>query len=249
MQANISLEKEPKVPGEAVKIDRTQYQELIGSLLHLSVYSRPDISCSVNMLSQFNQDPRKQHWNSALKVVRYLKTTINHKLQYRKTGQPLTGYVDANWAQDVNDRRSQSGFYFKFAGAAISWESRKQKVVAMSSAEAEYIALTEAAKEASYFNYILQELALNSNKAINVFSDSQSAQHMAKFGSHHSRTKHIHYKYHFIKDAVENGILNILYMQTSDMPADFLTKPVPKPKHELCCEGIGLLQQIIEEEC
>lgn len=243
------IEKNPSVPGEAEKVDRTKYQELIGSLLHLSVYSRPDISCSVNMLSQFNQDPRKQHWNLALKVVRYLATTINQKLEYKKTGKPLVGFVDANWAQDVNDRRSQSGFYFILAGAAISWESRKQKVVAMSSAEAEYIALTEAAKEASYFKYIFEELNIGKKDPITIFSDSQSAQHMAKFGSHHHRTKHIHYKYHFIRETVENGVVNIKYVPTQNMPADFLTKPVPKPKHEYCCQEIGFLRSQIKEEC
>ncbi|KAM7358216.1 uncharacterized protein ACRADG_003276 [Cochliomyia hominivorax] len=158
MQPKINLEKEPTIPGEGEKEEKKKFQEIIGSLLHLAIFSRPDICCSVNKLSQFCQDPRKQNWNAALAIIRYLKATKDYVLMYKKTSLPLIGFVDANWAQDTNDSKCQSGFCFIFAGAVISWESKKQAVVVTSSAESEYMALTECAKEAMYLRYLLEEL-------------------------------------------------------------------------------------------
>lgn len=241
MAANTKLEREPMTAGEGEKVDEKIYQELIGSLLYISLHSRPDITCAVNMLSQFSKDPRKQHLNAALYVVKYLSSTKHAVLLYKKSDSPLTGFCDANWAQDVNDRKSQSGFCFILAGGVVSWESKKQKVVATSSAEAEYVALTESAKEASYLSYILDELGFSNDKPIILHTDSQSAQQMAKFGAHHSRTKHIHYKYHFIKDTIERGIIELRYLPTTEMVADVLTKPVPKPKHTYCCNNFGIV--------
>lgn len=241
MPANTKLEKEPSIAGENEKVNDKLYQELIGYLLYISLHSRPDISCAVNMLSQFSKYPCKQHYNAALQVLKYLNTTNNAVISYKKCGTPLTGFCDANWAQDVNDRKSQSGFCFLLANGVISWQSKKQQVVATSSAEAEYVALSEAAKEASYLSYILNELGLSYSKPITINTDSQSAQQMAKFGSHHSRTKHIHYKYHFIKDTIENGIVELRYLPTTEMIADVFTKPVPRPKHIFCCNNIGIV--------
>lgn len=241
MQPNIKLEKEPSISGEAEKVEEKYYQEIIGSLLYLSLYSRPDITCAVNMLSQFSKDPRKQHLNAAYYIIKYLNFTKNAVLKYRKSGSPLTGFCDANWAQDVNDRKSQSGFCFLLAGGLVSWESKKQKVVATSSAEAEYVALTEATKEASYLGYILEELGYEGHTPVMIHTDSQSAQRMAEFGAQHSRTKHIHYKYHYVKDAIEQNVVKLKYLSTDQMLADVLTKPVPKPKHVFCCNNFGIV--------
>ncbi|XP_075159116.1 uncharacterized protein LOC142232260 [Haematobia irritans] len=176
----------------------------------------------------------EQHLNAAIHVLKYLGTTSNAVIKYKKSSKSITGFCDANWAQDVNDRKSQSGFCFILANGVVSWESKKQKVVATSSAEAEYIALTESAKEALYLSYILEELGFRTTEPIIIHTDSQSAQQMAKFGAHHSRTKHIHYKYHFIKDTIERGLVELKYLPSESMVADFFTKPVPKPKHYYC---------------
>ncbi|XP_055918580.1 uncharacterized protein LOC129950682 [Eupeodes corollae] len=158
------MEKEPSQNEERTPVDKQSYQELIGSLLHLSTFSRPDISCNVNMLSQFNQDPRKQHWNLALSVLKYLKGTINSKILYSRTGKPISAYSDSNWAEDINDRKSQSGIVFVMAGGPIDWESRKQSIITTSSAEAEYVTLTSAAKKAKYFKLLLVELGILSEE-------------------------------------------------------------------------------------
>ncbi|XP_075159212.1 uncharacterized protein LOC142232340 [Haematobia irritans] len=201
MPANIKLESEPVYERDAEKVDEKVYQELIGYLIYISLHSRPDITCAVSMLSQFSNNPREQHLNAAIHVFKYL------------------GFCDANWAQDVNDRKSQSGFCFILANGVVSWESKKQKVVATSTAEAEYIALTESAKEALYLSYILEELGFRTTEPIIIHTDSQSAQQMAKFGAHHSRTKHIHYKHHFIKDTIERGLVELKYLPSESMVA------------------------------
>ena len=149
-----------------------------------------------------------------------------------------------NWATDINDRKSQLGFCFLLAGGTISWESRKQRVVATSSAESEYIALAEAAKEAYYLRYLLAELGYASDGSTTIYSDSQSAQHMAKFKGHHSRTKHIDYKYHFIRQAVEEDVVRIEYKSTNEMTADVLTKPLARIKHTFCISSMGVQETI-----
>lgn len=244
MQVKLKLEKEPDVVGENKLVDTSKYQELIGSIMHLAVYSRPDIAFSISTLSQFSQNPKKQHWTTALNLLRYLNTTKTSKLVYSKTGLPLVGYVDASWAEDRNDCKSQSGYCFVFAGAAVSWESRKQRTVATSSAEAEYIALTEGAKEAYSLRNLLQELNFACFDATTIFCDNQSAQHIAEYGGKYSRTKHIHYKYHFIREAIEKGIVSLKYLQTDKMVADSLTNAVPKDKHYFCFKRFGVNYEI-----
>lgn len=110
--------------------------------------------------------------------------------------------------------------------------------MATSSAEAEYIALANAAKEATYLSYLLEEIYYSSQPTT-IFNDSQSAQHLVKFEGHHSRTKHIHYRYHYIRDAVDQGTVKLQYLATGEMPADVLTKAVPKIKHYFCCNKMG----------
>lgn len=235
------MEKEPQIDGEREHVDRHQYQELIGSLLHLSTFSRPDISCCVNMLSQFNQDPRTQHWNMATSILKYLKGTQKARITYRRSGCPIQAYVDSSWAENSNDRKSQSGIVFVFANAAIDWESRKQPIIALSSSEAEYIALTTAAKRATYFKHLLTEMGLHhQDEPIVMHTDSQSAQYIAHYQGRRSRSKHLHIRFHYIRDAISTGIVNLKYLPTEQMLADSLTKCTSKFKHYFCFENLGI---------
>lgn len=129
--------------------DQTSYQSLIGSLMYLAITTRPDILHSVVKLAEQNADPHQEHEAAAKRILRYLRGTAELCLQYKKTGKPVYCFVDADWAEDSTDRKSFSGWTFIAAGAAILWESKKQGVVALSSTEAEYVALSMAAKEAT----------------------------------------------------------------------------------------------------
>ncbi|KAL6420407.1 hypothetical protein ACFW04_014533 [Cataglyphis niger] len=169
------------------------YQSLLGSLMYLAVSTRPDIFYAISILSQFNTNPGKAHWSAAKRVLRYLKGTINYSLVYTKSEIPLIGFVDADWGGNVNDHVSYTGFVFKLANTAITWEARKQKSIALSSTEAEYMALTEAAKETIYLRNLLEEMCYmeRQSKSTTIYCDNQGAQKLMRNPMYYSRTKHI----------------------------------------------------------
>lgn len=218
------------------------YQALIGSLMYLAVCSRPDIAHAVSLLSQFNNCYTKEHWVSAKRVLRYLKGTLDYRLVYRKTGMPLSGYVDADWAGDEIDRKSYTGFAFLLGGAVFSWESKKQRTVALSSTEAEYMGLSEATKEGIFIRNILQEV-LGQHNIIKLHNDNQSAQKLAKNPVFHNRSKHIDVRHHFVREAVKNRQIDLEFVPTENMIADIFTKGLCKAKHDACVLGLGLMSK------
>ena len=221
--------------------DSIPYQQLIGSLMYLSVLTRPDISYSVSFLSQFNKCHTNVHWNYAKRILRYLKKTKHYCLKYVKGKAELVGYVDSDWASNIIDRRSYTGYCFVMSGSAISWESRKQRTVAMSSMEAEYMSIAEACKEAIYLRSLLYELTGNLC-TVRLCNDSQSAQKLVANYACNRKSKHIDIRYHFIKDVVKDKIVNLEYLPTTAMPADVLTKALIPMKHYKCIKGLGVSQ-------
>lgn len=228
------------------------YQELIGALNYLAVATRPDISHIVSCLSQFNTCYSGQHWKAAKRVLRYLKGTIDFGITYTKNTNALEGFVDADWAGCPVDRRSYTGFVFNLSGAAVSWESRKQRTIALSSTEAEYMALSEAAREALYLQGFLSELKLSDSKRIKLMNDNRGAQLLAHNHTFHARSKHIDIKHHFIREVLLRGQLEIKHIPSEEMPADFLTKGLTKDKHHKCLDLVGiknLNNATLEGEC
>ncbi|GBO20433.1 Retrovirus-related Pol polyprotein from transposon TNT 1-94 [Araneus ventricosus] len=153
MDLNIRLKRSDECDTEGVP-----YRELVGGLLYLATSTRPDIANTVSKLSQFLNYYDNTHWKAAKRVLRYLKKTINFGLIFKHTDEPLFGYTDSDWANFFDDRKSYTGFCFILSGSAISWESRKQCTVALSSTEAEYMALSDGTKEAIYLRKLLNEL-------------------------------------------------------------------------------------------
>lgn len=215
------------------------YQQLIGSLLYLSVTSRPDISYAVTFLSQFSKRPNHQHWTSAKRILRYLKGTSNHCLTYKKSNNNLMGFADSDWANNDEKRKSFSGNVFIFSNGAVSWECHKQRTVALSSTEAEYLSLSDASKEAIYLKNLLEELTGISGP-ITLNCDNQSTLALAENPVHHRRTKHIDVRHHYIREQVENKQIILNYVPDEQMVADVLTKPIPNPKLKFCANGFGL---------
>lgn len=229
-------------PGPEHKPDpRIPYQNLIGSLMYISVCTRPDIAHAVNFLSQFNACYTEEHWIAAKRVLRYLKGTKCLGLQYRKTGKhKVQGYADASHAT-CHDRRSYSGIVFLHMGAAICWESRKQMTIALSTAEAEYVAMSEAAREAIFLKRLISEVSGEVEIPVKIFSDSQSAVAIAQNPVHHQRTKHIDVRHHFVREAVEHGHIELEYLETNYMVADALTKSLLKGKFSWCTLNMGVV--------
>ncbi|KPJ16606.1 Retrovirus-related Pol polyprotein from transposon TNT 1-94 [Papilio machaon] len=216
------------------------YQELVGSLMYLAVCTRPDVAFAISYLSQFNSCYGEQHWQTLKRVLRYLKGTKSLGLVFKQSGRYLEGFVDADHAGDITDRKSYSGYIFKFGSAPVSWESRKQTVVALSSAEAEYISLSNAAREAVFLKRLFGEIT-GVNKTIKLSSDSQSAIAMANSeGSCHKRSKHIDVRVHFIREALRNKVISLKYLETESMVADIFTKALPRGKFEFCLRGMGM---------
>ncbi|CAH2089057.1 unnamed protein product [Euphydryas editha] len=222
------------------------YRELIGGLMYLSVCTRPDISYALSQLSQFNTAFTKDHWLAAKRILRYLSGTTDYGLVYVKTGNlDISVYADADWANDLTDRKSYSGFVVKLGGSTVNWESRKQRCVALSSTEAEYLAIGDACKELCFVRNFMNEI-FGKQFVCKVYSDNQSALRLLEVKEYcHRKTKHIDIRYHFVKDLIKNNNVITEYMSTEHMIADVLTKPLGRIKHlsfvkELCLQKLGL---------
>ena len=174
-------------------------------------------------------------------ILRYLRGTSRLCLCFGSGEPVLDGYTDADMAGDCDSRKSTSGFLMTFAGGAVSWQSRLQKCVALSTTEAEYIAVTEACKEALWMKKFLQELGLQQERYI-VYCDSQSAIHLSKNSTFHSRSKHIDVRYHWIRDVLEMKELHLEKVHTSENGSDMFTKTLPKEKLEACRRRAGLVE-------
>ena len=224
------------------KVDITKYREVIGSLIYLMTCTRPDISYSVGLLSRFMQEPKELHWRFLKRLLRYLKTTRDYSLTYYKSNKEnrkLIGYTDSDLASNFEDRKSTSGYLFKYGECLISWKSSKQNIVALSSTEAEYIGLTKAAQETIWLKQTLNELNHKTEQVL-IYCDNQSSISLSKNPEFHARSKHIDIRHHFIREMIKEGELKIEYLSKDEMPADLLTKGLPRMKHYKCLDDLNL---------
>ena len=239
----LSKDQSPSTTQHWEDMQKVPYREAIGSLMYAAIGTRPDITYAVTALSQYLQNPGRAHWEQAKRVIRYLKGTRDHELKFGSSGG-VEGFSDANWGNDIDDRHSICGYAFTLNGGAISWSSKKQSVVALSSTEAEYIAITHAAKEATWVRHLLSELysPLVLNYPIILYSDNKSAIELVKNATFHSRTKHIAIRYHYVCEAYNDGVIFLDHRGTEDMPADVFTKPLIRIKLNKFARLLGLSQ-------
>lgn len=216
------------------------FRELVGSLMYAAVGTRPDIAHAVSVLSQFNSCYTRTHWMAAKRVLRYLRGTSDFELVYKKDDLSINAFVDADWGRCILDRRSYTGFVFTLNGTAISWLSQKQRTVALSSMEAEYMAISDAAKEALYLINFLKELRCSGLASVTMYNDNRSAGLLSHNPVQNSRSKHIDLRHHFIRDVLKDHPVKLIYMPTEEMIADALTKALPEAKLLKCALGFGL---------
>lgn len=222
MAANDKLRKDDG----AKKIDAKLFRSLVGSLIYLT-NTRPDIVQAVSMISRFMNEPSQLHFAAAKRVVRYLQGTKKIGIKYVKENESkLIGYSDSDWGGSLDDRKSTSGYLFCLGTNVVSWSSKKQKTVALSSAEAEYIAVTDATCEAIWLRRLLADLKQVQKQPTVIYCDNMSTIAMTKNPVFHSRTKHIELRHHFIRDMVSNGEISLEFIGTNEQPADFLTKAI-----------------------
>ena len=216
-------------------IDEPGYRAIVGSLIYAMTCTRPDLSWIVSKLSQHLSRPTEGDWTLLKQVLRYLKGTVDLKMNFSKTNSELqlVGYSDADWASSVEDRRSTTGYYFQLnsEGPAISWKSRKQQTVALSTCEAEYMALCETSQEALYLSCVFRDLSGNVNESpTQIYGDNQGSLDLVRNPVKHNKSKHIDIKYHFIRDLCTTNKINLSHVRTDDNIADIMTKSLPKCK-------------------
>lgn len=227
--------------GISKRVDHAIYQSMVGSLLYCAVATRVDVAHAVAMVSKFNANPSEAHMTAVKRILRYLKGTLDFVLKYEKTESPsLIGYCDADWAGDLDTRRSTSGQVFLMANGSISWRSKRQTSVSLSTAEAEYIALCSASQEAIWLKRLLGEIGFDQSEPITILEDNQSAIAMSKNPTSHDRTKHIDIKFHFVRNAINESLIKLVYCPTDEMVADILTKPLHRGRFELLRTGTGI---------
>lgn len=224
-------------------VGKVPYQEAVGCLLYMANATRPDICHATSDVSRFNNAHSEQHWIAVKRIFRYLRGTINLKLQFKKNPNKrlVSAYCDSDWGSEIDERKSRSGFVILMAGGAVSWLSKKQSIVALSSTEAEYISLSSTVRELIWIAQLLKEITGLKLCAL-IQCDNQSAIDLASSKAYRPRTKHIDIRHHHIRDHINHGLIELSYVKTEKQVADSLTKAVTSEKTLFCANGMGLME-------
>lgn len=216
-------------------------RQIIGCLSYAVLGTRPDLCIAVSILSRYQNNASNVLLTALKRVLRYVKYTINYKLVYKCNSNLLLGYCDANWGGDLKDRRSTTGYCFKFADCLISWSSKKQASVSLSSTESEYIAISMAASEACWLINLLKDFSIVKVCPVTIFCDNQSAIMVANTESV-KRLKHVDIRFHFVKELIKSGKLMLKYIKTEDQTADMFTKALSKNLLSRFIQNLGLYE-------
>jgi len=238
MEAKLQLNKDEG----GTPIDATQYRRVIGCLRYLT-HTRPDLSYSIGIVSRYMERPTTLHHQAVKQILRYLKGTLEYGLEYRR-GQgdaEVIGFSDSNLAGDADDRKSTTGMAFYLNQNLITWASQKQKTVALSSCEAEFMAATAAACQALWLRSLVSEVTGRSPEPVTLFVDNKSAIALIKNAVFHDRSKHIDTRFYFIRECVEKGQIKVEFVRTEDQRADILTKALAKQKFAEMQQKLGVL--------
>lgn len=207
-------------------IDQTLYKRLVGSLMYLTA-TRPDIMFAVSLISRFMESPKDSHWQTGKRILRYVAGTVDYGLWYPSESKSfLVGFTDSDFAGSIDDRKSTSGYAFKYGSSLISWASRKQPVVTLSSAEAEYVVATSAACQAVWLRRLMSDLSPKKLEPTPIYCDNSSAITLSKNLVFNKKSKHIDIRYHFIRELVNEDVITVKFCKSADQQADIFTKPL-----------------------
>lgn len=208
----------------------------------MTTATRPDLASAVSILSKYMSKPSKEHWQGVKRILRYIKGTINYGLIFKAEDNKgiLAGYSDADWAGDIDTRRSTSWYVFQICGSTVSWCSKRQSSVSRSSTEAEYIALSMASQEAVWLSRLLKNVGVKQEEPILIYEDNQGAIELSRKPKFHNRTKHIDIAHHFIREKVNDKVIYVKYCETEQMLADIMTKPLSKVLFEKFKDKLGV---------
>ncbi|KAG7578674.1 Integrase catalytic core [Arabidopsis thaliana x Arabidopsis arenosa] len=225
---------------EEKNIDETEYRRNIGCLRYL-LHTRPDLSFCVGVLSRYMQEPKEMHGVAMKLILRYLRGTTSYGLSFTREEKPsLVGYSDSSHNVDEDDGKSTTGHIFYLGNCPITWCTQKQETVALSSCEAEFMAATEGAKQAIWLQELLGEVTGESCEKVRLLIDNKSAIALAKNPVFHGRSKHIHKRYHFIRECVENEQVEVEHVPGEEQKADILTKALGRIKFKEMRDLVGV---------
>jgi hypothetical protein len=222
--------------------DSHRYRSVVGGLQYLTL-TRPDISFAVNKVCQFLSQPTDVHWESVKRILRYVKGTLSTGLLFRKSASTgISVFTDADWAGCVDDRRSTGGYAIFVGSNLISWSSKKQPTVSRSSTEAEYKALANGAAEAIWIESLLKELGVSRQRTPILWCDNLGATYLTANPVFHARTKHIEIDFHFVRERVASGALQVRFISSNDQLADVFTKPATRQMLDRFSNNLNLVQ-------
>jgi hypothetical protein len=227
----VTAQKAKATDGEC---DANLYRRIIGSLIYTSTSTRPDIEHAVNVTSRHMQTPTHNDMMNAKRILRYLRGTTQLGLKYEggegmNDSVVITAYCDADWAGDKTDRRSTTGYCVFINNNLVSWNTKKQTTVALSTAEAELMSVCECVKEVKWIYQLLIEMGTKTQTPVVIHEDNQSTIKISENDAHHDRTKHIDIRHHFVRDEIKSKIIKMQWVRTNEQVADILTKPLTSP--------------------
>jgi len=229
-----------KNPGQATPEFRLKYQAIIGSLLYLMIGTRPDIAFAVTRLAQYAANPSKEHMDKALYVCKYLAGTADYELVYDgASNKGLLAYCDSDYAGCTDTRRSITGFVVKLASGIVSWQSHAQKTVALSSTEAEYMSLSDCSRQIVWIQSLLGELGFIHVRTP-IYGDNQGSMFIGSNPVQDRRTKHIDIRYHFIREKIVEGKVEVFFIEGDKNIADMFTKNLGNIKFREFRSQLGL---------
>ena len=243
MDINVKLEKLPAdITFPEIK---ERYQSLVGGLMYAAICTRPDIAYAIQCLSQYSSNPGPEHLTAVKRVYRYLKGTIDLGIIYSgDETSDITLYSDADWGKYLDDRRSISGYVSVLSKGATTWSSKKQPTVALSSMEAEYIALAHTTRENLWIRQLFTELGspttARSDSPTKIFVDNRGTIEYTMNAGFHARSKHIDIRHHFIRDKITSREVSVHHCASKENIADILTKPLPRNTHEYLVKKLGM---------
>ncbi|GJZ18877.1 putative RNA-directed DNA polymerase [Tanacetum coccineum] len=236
---------------KAVLADKGRYQRMVRKLIYLS-HTRPDIEYVVGVVSQFMHQPQKNHIKAVMRILRYLKGSTGHGVLFKPNGHLVNQmYTDADWAGDKGNRRSTSGYFTIVGGNLVTWRSKKQKVVSLSSTEAEFRGIARGLTEVLWVRRLLTEIEYPPQEASKIMSDNKAAIQISENPVQHDRTKHVEVDRHFIKEKLEAEIITLPFVRSEDQLADILTKSVNERALHKCLDKLNFGDPTIqlEREC
>jgi hypothetical protein len=243
LPAGINLDNtmSPQTESEIREMQDKPYRSILGSVMWGQLATRPDLAFAVSLLARFQSNPGLNHWSALLHVVGYIKNTIDYGLTYsREYDITPTAYADADYGGCMDTRRSTSGYVFTMAGGAVTWSSKRQATVALSTVEAEYVAMSRCAQQMNWMHSWLDEVDVKYSLPGIIKGDNRGAIALTKNTKDHGKVKHIDIRHHYIRDLIKSGIISIEQVPSAENLADIFTKPLPRDQHHTLLRALNI---------